>query len=473
MTETVTAKIDNDEFFAIADSLQDKHVIFHKFWEMGKPGFSDKIPTAGVIFNKEGEGMIFEFNPKFWNYLDDYSRRFVICHEMLHLILNHGVRMKGVRKSNRQAVNVCLDIVVNHLLVNKFGFNRHKIKGFEKDMLPEGAEPHGDYRDFCWVDTVFDPKRHPEMLETLKGRIPPDNKSFEYYYNLLPITPGGGGGEGDSGEGQGLGSDSFDDHDGLKDTEALKEIIEELNEDMTEEEKSDLEDMIDEHFQEEKLPKDGSGQGDQTAGVGAGGFWSFSKVDNVPTKKKWETIIKKWMLKEVKFASRDLEQWVRINRRFTILPNDFFLPTEMEVEDLYEEEGKIKVWFVIDNSGSCSHLFDRFAHAAASLPSDKFEVRLWCFDTMMHEVVITKGNMKALGGGGTAFDCIESTIQRVIKKEKCEYPKAVWVLTDSYGNHVNPQYPKHWFWFLTTNYMEYIPKECIDAKQVYDLRDFE
>ena len=36
--------------------------------------------------------------------------------------------------------------------------------------------------EYCWVDTSFDPKSDPR----LKGKFPPDNMSFEYYYNLLP-----------------------------------------------------------------------------------------------------------------------------------------------------------------------------------------------------------------------------------------------------------------------------------------------
>ena len=323
------------------------------------------------------------------------------------------------------------------------------------------------------MDTVFDSKRHPEFLETLKGRIPPDNKSFEYYLNLLPKTGGGGQGNGEGdGEGGNDPQNSFDDHDGLADTEALKEVIQELNEDMTEEEKSDLEDMIDEHFQKEKNKQDDLQN--QQGGKGAGDYWSFSKIDNIPKKKKWETIIKKWMLKEIKISSRDLEQWVRVNRRFTMLPNDFFLPTEMEVEDLYEEKSRVKVWFVIDNSASCSNLFDRFAHAAASLPKDKFDVRLWCFDTVMHEVIIKKGHMKALGGGGTSFTCIENKIQEIVKTEKCEYPKSVWVLSDGYSvGQLTVEHPLHWSWFLTTGYTNCIPPECIKKKQVYNLKDFE
>ena len=43
----------------------------------------------------------------------------------MHVILNHGHRSKDSK--NKNAANVAMDIVVNHLLVDRFGFIREKI----------------------------------------------------------------------------------------------------------------------------------------------------------------------------------------------------------------------------------------------------------------------------------------------------------------------------------------------------------
>ena len=46
------------------------------------------------------------------------GKLFVICHEMLHIILNHGKRSKNTLSENKIAANMALDIVVNHSLIN-------------------------------------------------------------------------------------------------------------------------------------------------------------------------------------------------------------------------------------------------------------------------------------------------------------------------------------------------------------------
>ena len=124
---------------------------------MGKPVFSDQIDTAAVKFNKHGQFIEFIFNKKFYDSLDLKNKLFVICHEALHLILNHGLR--GKDSNNRTAANASMDVVVNHLLVNKFGFIREKIKDQDK---------------YCWVDTLFKNKKNISSDE-----------SFEFYYNLF------------------------------------------------------------------------------------------------------------------------------------------------------------------------------------------------------------------------------------------------------------------------------------------------
>ena len=54
-------------------------------------------------------------------------------------------------------------------------------------------------------------------------------------------------------------------------------------------------------------------------------------------------------------ASKEVEQWARLNRRFHMLPQDVFLPSEMETNSPEEEMGKLKVRFYLDTSASCWH----------------------------------------------------------------------------------------------------------------------
>ena len=139
----------------------------------------------------------------------------------------------------------------------------------------------------------------------------------------------------------------------------------------------------------------------------------------------------------------------------------------MEIEDIFWDEQQIEVYFFLDTSGSCAHLKERFFTAAASIPPNKFKIRLFCFDTKVYDVSLEEG--KLYGFGGTAFDIIEEKIQEVMKAEKVPYPRAVFVISDGMGNTVKPQKPVVWYWFLTERYTQYIPKES----HIFDLRDFE
>ena len=117
-------QLSTDEFFEISRSLEDKHAIFYKLWEIGRPVFTNSVPTAEVRMDRDGNGVAFLFNYKWWKKLSPYTRKFVICHEMLHLILNHGIRIRDAQTGLNTVVNKGVDIVVNHLLLKKFRFDR-------------------------------------------------------------------------------------------------------------------------------------------------------------------------------------------------------------------------------------------------------------------------------------------------------------------------------------------------------------
>lgn len=408
--------ITNEEYFAISRSLEEHHALFYMAWKMGVPWFDESIPTAAVRFDPEGELIQFVFNPKYWEELNEYERTFVICHECLHVILAHGLRTKDTEDGQR--CNIALDIIVNHMLVNSFGFDRSKIRN-EKEL--------------CWVDTCF-----PDEKETI-----PDNKYFEYYYSLVEPS---------------LIAKFIklvDDHGGLSNPN-WDAVIDKLGAGLSEEEKDTIRDLV------EKMGESPPGG----RGDGTGGMWQYAKVGKVAKKKKWETVIKKWSQKFNKAKFKEVEQWARLNRRFVTLGGDLILPTDMEVEDDYEMK-KIQVWFFQDTSGSCSGFRDRFFKAAMSLPENRFDVKMHCFDTQVFETTLE--SKKLYGFGGTSFHPIEAYIQAYIKKNELQYPEAVFVITDGFGTPVKPEKPAKWYWFLSTNYLSCIPKEC----NIFQLRDYE
>lgn len=402
------------DWMEISNNLEDHHAIFNELWQMGRPVFVDDTPTAAVRFI-EGEFVEFVFNPEYWNNLTSYERTFVIAHECLHCVLNHGIRT--TRDKDGPRINTALDIVVNHLLVNSFGFDRSRIR---------------DQSVLCWTDTVF------------KNEVGiPTNESYEYYYQKVPKSPI-------------IDVYTIDDHSQMS-KEASK-IIGKLNSRLSPEEKETVESIIRKHYTKGKNEEEHSASGC--------GHWSFIKVEPVAVKRKWETVILKWSRKYMKGGLDEHEQWAKIARRFELLPNDILLPSEMENES--KDYDRIPIHLYMDTSGSCVKYKERFFRAALSLPRDRFAIRLFCFDTKVEETTLE--SKKIYSGGGTAFDIIENNIQNIVKKEKTPYPEGVFLITDGKGDHVSPQYCERWHWFLTKRAStQHIPEKS----KVYKLDDFE
>lgn len=435
--QQIPIKITHEEWRDLSLGLETHHALFYKMWEMGKPVFDETTPTAHVSFDSTGDFVTFAFNPKFWQKLDSYNKQFVIAHESLHLILNHGVRCRNT--PDREASNVALDIVVNSSLVRDFGFDRRKIHNEE---------------NLCWIDTVFKSK-NPK---------PADDECYEYYLNLFEKVYLGKGGKGE--EGSKCGSQTVDDHSKLGGQEDIDKLIGKLDKELSPEEKESIKNLIEKFAEEEK---------DKQAGISTGGQWHFVGVNQVKKKKKWETTIKKWSSKYLKETTHDQEQWARLNRRMVCLPQDMFLPSEMEIDEIEEEKTKIDVFFYLDTSGSCWGLKDRFFTAALSLPEHRFNIRLFCFDTMVQETTLE--SRRIYGGGGTSFGIIEQHIQRELTNNLIKkYPEAVFLITDGYGDRVVPEKPKQWYWFISGGKhgikftkQNMAPPEC----NFFDLGDFE
>jgi len=405
MTNRVT------RFNKLLSELDIHHAIFYHLHTFGVPIITETIDTACIEFHDHGQ-MFFKFNPEFYDKLTDYELKFLFCHEMLHVILNHGFLIRG-RKDDINRMNVALDVVVNELLLCSFGFERDKFS----DGFLDSA---------CLLSTVFDDQQ--DVLE---------EQHAEYYYKKLIKDSK---------------FSTLDDHSFLIGIDS-KEIFNKLNELLTNEEKKDFLESI----------KSCGGFENQEAGDLLGNHLIIANVQNVKKKKKWETVIKKWSYQFIR-DFKSYEQWARVHRRFSLLDSEFMLPSEIE-DDIPENPKKIKVWFFQDTSGSCVSYADRFFKAAMTLPEWRFDVKLHCFDTRVYETDFL--SKKLYGFGGTSFSCIEDYIQR--KKVNGVYPDAIFVITDGMGNRVCPENAKNWYWFLTYKFFQFIPV----GSNLYELKDFE
>ena len=406
-----------EEFSELANVLERHHSIFGKLWNLGRPIFTKDIPTAAVRFDRIGECVEFIINDDFWKDLSLTQKQFVISHECLHVVLYHGFRINKLTDSELGTANIALDLVVNHSLIDSFGFTRTEVDPKDK---------------YYWLDKYL-PKENPGNL-------------FEHYYNLLKQKH------------KKLKSELVDDHSGLGGFGF--DFSDFLDKNLSQEEKQSISDLIKNNTKDIEKDLESAAK---TAGVSPGNLWHFVKIDKIIQKKKWETVIKRWARLQLK--EKDNEQWIRPDRRLQFMPKNFFIPSEQIVEDL--AENKILVWFFQDTSGSCWHLKDRFFKAALSLPKDKFDVKMCCFDTKVIETNLE--SKKIYGGGGTSFSCIENYIQSYISKNKLNYPKAIFIISDGMGNSVKPQKPENWYWFLSVNCIRHIPKKS----KFYNLSDFE
>lgn len=438
-------EVTNEYFFKMSRWLEKHSVIFSSFWEVGKPiivenGFKIgdiNLETACITFDSEGDVISFLFHIDYWNKLTDYDRKFIISHEMLHIILGHGSRFKQ-KGSNRMAANIAMDISINHMIDEGFRISRKKTS----KLIGEDA---------CWVDTIFKGR----LLLAAGGKLPPTDKSFEYYYSLFPDNPDSFGGS------------LLDFHEGYQEGSSTKDIIDKLTESLGEEALEEIGNLL------EKVDPEAIGDSEsKMKGNSSGGKWYIPKNDKKIKKKKWETVIKRWTKKKLSEDFEEVELWTRENRRIEGLGDlGVLLPVEAMILNETLEKNKIEVWFFQDTSGSCLSYADRFFDAALSIPhdeKDKFSLKLFCFDTKVYPVDLEKKELK--GFGGTSFSVLESFVAKKMSKENVKSHPEIFVITDGFGDEVRHANPSKWHWFLT----EHGSSMLIDKKsKIYKLADYE
>lgn len=441
-------KLPYADYCEILTQLETCHSIFACLWSNMYPIFSDKIPTAAVVFDKDRRLINFVINKEFWDKQDLISKSFILSHEAMHLILNHGPRSLSLSQDKMKIANIAMDLVVNHTLVNHFKFNRDTILNQEQ---------------YCWVDTIFD-------------TYVSDSLTFEEYFMMLSKT--------DVTNSSSDSSENNPSHDAFRELaealgsselandlvrEALRDFTESLG-DLSKEELDSMEDAVNKHHSNVSF---GSGV------VGEPPIPSSIKriltFKNIKPKKKWESIIKKWQ--DYTLAEHEVSQWVTEDRRFTSINSDAEVLLPQNGIGEHKDYEKISVMFFLDTSGSCYHLANRFFAAALSLDPKRFNVRLFGRCTQVKEIFIPKGgsykDIHIESGGSDDFRCIERFIQSELASKKIKhYPHAVFHITDGgdcSGELVKPEKPKNWYWFLTGTNTFWIPKEC----NIFKLSDFE
>jgi predicted metal-dependent peptidase len=414
--------------------LEDYHRLFYCIFELGNPIYTDSIDTAAVGLNMVTGKINFLINPKFFYGLGEKEQLFIICHEGLHILLSHIER--GLEyKLDSYIANIAQDIVINETLVREFGFDRK-------------------YLDFglslCFIDTVF-------SEEDIKRDNIVAGKSFEYYYDLLIKNK--------NNISQSVVTLDFHldgddvvlkDENGNIIIEIPKEIsdsiIDKIGKSLSEEELDDLIDVLTDS--------------DKAGNLDKGKI--LSVILEKRRKRPWENLIKKKIASLQKRKINKEESFKFRPRRITNLDKDMYLP-EVRDEEMKEND-KFNIVFFIDSSGSCKSHQNKFFNLVRSIPEDKFNVRVYSFDTKTY--LLDMKDLITKGGGGTRFSILEERVQDLKsndKEYKKKYPDLIFVLSDGDGNSVYPEKSDRWYFLLTNNKTKYVPKNS----NIILVKDFE
>jgi DNA-binding cell septation regulator SpoVG len=411
------------ELKAVATKLAKFHGIFYKMWSYGNPVWTRKIDTAAAVFNEKGNAFKFMFNPDFWAKLNDYDRAFIVSHECLHVLLNHGSRgLFATRTGHHEQANIAMDLAINHMLEDQFGFSR-KLLGEEiRDKL------------------VYNETFYPSGTQFAS-----DDTFEEHYVRISRLI--------ESGKIKEIKVPGLDDHSYMQPNEKGGDAhIRETAKELSANERQKLVDAVKKSYKQ--------------AGNERGLNWLDINASRPRKKRKWEQCVKLWNHNAI-FHDDDLEEnFMKPDRRlgyFQPKAEHFFLPGDNPTYIKKKDRKRIKLFLFLDVSGSCVHLKDYFFEAGRTFPPERFEVRAFTFNTEVQEVDIYTD--KIIGNGGTSFTCIENYINEHFPK----YPKNVFVFTDGYGDNVNPLHPERWYWFMTEEH----GTECIPTtSNIFHLSDF-
>ena len=362
---------------AVSDIMMNpKYIALAGIMTLGQRGVKDGVPTACTNGKDEWYGRGFVES------LSDPELRFLILHEVYHKLYRHLITWQHLYKLNAKNANMACDYVINVKLVddNKDGF----------------ATMTGELANGC-------------LNEKYRGW-----DSAQVYNDLDDNCGGGdGGGQGnggngivrvpDDGSGQG-GQQPFDQHDW------------EGAEELSPEEKRQLEKDLDEAVR----------QGALIAGkLGSGGDRDLAEL--LEPQVDWKEVLRDFITETC--AGSDYSTYRKPNRRYLSL--DIIMPSGVSerVEELV---------LAIDTSGSIgqrelSVFLSEVGSVCDTVTPSCVRILYWDTEVCreekyeMHELPNITKSTKPSGGGGTMVECVPRYMaEHGIK------PQATIVLTDGY-----------------------------------------
>lgn len=443
MKEYISLNEEND----IIDSIENHSILVSTIIKFSNIFYDDKVPKACVVMHHDGT---FEMliNKDFWKTLNFYEKKFVICHELLHILYNHLNRMKNM--GNKENANIAADIVVNESLVKHFDFDRSYIR-FEKHL--------------CWIDTVF--KKEDQEKEL---------KSFEQYYikinsvdiNKKKILDNHNTSEINSKNTEDSNEDSIEETENNTFYDKLSENIESEIKNLDKEDLEKIKKEIKDISKDEMVKDNNIKSGDNWSDNICNKILSYEyKINLYPFFKK---IITNWYQNFTKDKEED--QFVFTEPLLELVSKDLKIPSEHEIEEY--EKNKNNLWVFMDVSGSCKDYIKDYINVCMGIPKENFNIKYFSFTTEIQEIKVEnkKIHLKNVWGG-TNFNCIDEYIAKCAKENAKNVPDSVFVMTDGFAPKMNIKstLPEKWYFFITPSDDNYFTMNIPKGTNVYNFKD--
>lgn len=247
--------MDQKEFERLIVNVMRENAFFTTVSRYVKKEPTDKIPTAGVGYDKNSDDITLWYNPAFFAGLTDDEKKSVLWHEFYHLTFMH---LAGRRKDPARLWNIATDLAINSIITKD---NKGKLpdmcflpgkplKGIENGKVTVTVLKKDGTIEVKERDLTPEEKEVNEKFSQLIEQMPDKQASDWYFEKLLEFKqqnpgfgrgqkvkkqPGSGQGQpGEPGDDDGdveiesdFFSDSFDDHEGWGDVpEEMKDMVE-------------------------------------------------------------------------------------------------------------------------------------------------------------------------------------------------------------------------------------------------------
>lgn len=430
-------KMNIQEYFIIKREVSQCHSLYQALYNLAEIKFSDTVSTAAVSFDKQGNFLDMIINPTFWNSHNINGKKFIILHELSHVIYDHGKRALEL-ELDLELSNIAQDIFINHQLDQNFNIQRETF----------------DWKKYCWVETCFPDEQNV-----------PTNRAFEYYYKKLLKQP-----KPQDGFPSLLGNHS--DPSDLDNENGSGNIPNEVVEDELTDENgtgnSILEDILENNPDIfpilEKFEKDFGSIDEKnpikfTPPTGTESDFSETKKIEFEEPSNYDKFIKSLLPPKKPPPQTGIhDTWVGSSRRYASFLEDnpnLHLPTTREFRKGRDKGDKKNIWIFIDVSGSCHSMLNVFSSIVKDLTEHpQITCRAFGFGDTCKEIDTDRLEYISFSHGNNGgFDCIERRIISTINNESISYPDNVVVLSDGYVDFDNPedvQNPKAWIMLIST-----------------------